>query len=131
MTTAPALRTAGFVVAAVISALLYEVFFELRYVWFIRAEQALMVRAIAAATIVVILGLWLTFSSPLTVAAVAVAGFAAPALIDGKTFGGWDIGSVLRAAIPVGLLVGVTYLRKKWIRFEKGKTHRGHDENPG
>ena len=102
---------------AIISLLVYEFFLELRYIWFIRPDQALMIRVVAAIAIVVILGLWIRFPSPLAVAVVAAAGFAAPPLLDGETFVGWDIPFIIGAAIPVGMLVGVTYLRRKWIAF--------------
>ena len=95
--------------------LVYEFFLELRYIWFIRADQALVIRGIAVVSIVLILCLWFRFPSPLAVATVAAAGFAAPPLIDGKTFVGWDVAFVLGTLIPIGMLMLVTHLRRKWI----------------
>ena len=105
-------RAIAFISTAAIGLLAHGLVLELRYMWYLGPEDARIIRGVEVVVLVLLLFLWLKFPSRLAVAVVTTGGFAAPPLINGYIFVGWDLRFIPYLAIPVVLLVVATHIRR-------------------
>ena len=108
-------RAIAFISVAAIGLLAYGLVLEFRYMWYLRPEDIRIVRGVEFVVLALFLVLWLKFPSRLAAAVVATGGLAAPPLIHGEVFVGWDLPFVLFASIPAIVLVAATHIRRKWV----------------
>src|SRR5580765_4832041 len=108
-------RAIAFITVAAIGLWAYRAVLELRYMWYLRPEDVQIIRGVEFVVLGLFLVLWLKVPSLLSAAVVATGGLAAPPLIHGEVFEGWDLSFVLFGSIPVILLTAATYIRREWV----------------
>jgi len=109
-----------FFVCALAALGLYAVMFEFRYLWYVEAAQATLMRTIFAGSVALIVLLWAVFPSRIAVAVVAITGLFFPhAIFDagarpllGRAI---DFPALAVSLVPVLLLVLATHLRRKTV----------------
>jgi hypothetical protein len=111
----------GFFVCALVALGVYCLMFEFRYLWYVEAEQATLMRSVFAGSVALIVLLWAIFPSRIAVAAIVIAGLFFPhAIFDADArplLGrGLDLPAIAMSAVAVLLLVFATYLRQKTKR---------------
>jgi len=85
--------------------------FELRYVWYLQAEQSLVLRRGILLVAASILALWWLYPSRIAVVLLGLAGLFFPPLIDAR-FVGLTPEFLPGVALVLALLVGATQLRR-------------------
>ena len=108
----------AFAVSALVALGLYCLMFEFRYLWYVEAEQATLMRSIFAGSIALIVLLWAVIPSRIAIAAIALVGLFFPHAIfdaDARPLLGraLDLPAIAMSAVPVLLLVLATYLLQK------------------
>lgn len=110
------IRALTFLAVAVTSLAVHFLTFELRYMWYLDASNASFLRIGYAASLVVIIALWIMFPSSLIVAATAVVSFIFPPVLRGDVFISIDWGLLGFILISLSLLIAATELRRRLNR---------------
>ena len=105
-------RVLIFLASAIVAVTGYWLVFALRYGWYLRAEQSLVLNVTLVAFLVATASLWLWYPSRLLTAIGASVGPALPALAMPTVFPPWELGFASFAVGVVALCVLATHLRR-------------------
>lgn len=114
-------RTASllFLISAVLALAVHYFMFEMTYLWYVKVEEARLMRGIYAAVVAVIVALWAFLPSRIAVGLVGLFGLYFPHLIfanDARPLLGREItlAGIGVTLVSAALLVVATHFRLKW-----------------
>lgn len=110
-----------FLLSAALALVVHYFMFEMTYLWYVKVEEARLVRGIYAAVVAVIVGLLAFFPSRIAVGLVGLFGLYFPHLIfasNARPLLGREItlAGIGVTLVSVALLVVATHFRLKWKR---------------
>ena len=103
----------AFLGIAIVSLTVHFLIFELRYMWYLNADNASFLRIGYAVSLIVIIGLWLMFPSRFLVATTAIVSFIFPPVLRGDVFVSPNWKFMAFVLISICLLMGTTELRRR------------------
>lgn len=99
-----------YVISSALALGLYFLLFELRYAWYLNANDVAFIRICNIAFMLGIVGLWIFFPSPILVAVVAILGLLFPPLYNSDKFAIVNLPFVAVSSLSIGFLIVVTLL---------------------
>ena len=105
------LKALALVLGAIAALLALWFLFELRYIWYVDAPEAGMLRLGFGICAISIVGLWLAFPSRIAVGALGIAAALFPVVLDARRPMP-NVGFIIVLLIVVGSLVALTHLRR-------------------
>jgi hypothetical protein len=105
-----------FVVVAVISVAILFFVFDLRYMWYLSANDANFLRAGFGTCLLVITALWVVYPSRILVAGIGLVCFAFPPILRPKVFVGLDVKFSAFVFLSLLMLAIATELRQRMKR---------------